>query len=108
MAEAARTIGGLHVEDHVVVLTRSGSEGHVIQVQSVSRFPSDNMVRARGVAAHTHSTYKFPFGVIEREPAPEDHRASDRFADERIVCLTEIFRLPRKYRVGVGRCRHID
>src|SRR3954469_21905535 len=108
MSETAGTLVALHVEDHVVVLPGGNPHGNVIQVERMPRLPRDYMVCASGISADAEPTNDLALSVVERQAAAEDDRASDSFADERIVRLTVILRLPCKDGVRIGRRRHVD
>src|SRR3954471_9162685 len=108
MSETAGTLVALHVEDHVVVLPGGNPHGNVIQVERMPRLPRDHMVGASSVAADAEPTNDLALSVVERQAAAEDDRASDSFADERIVSLTVILRLSCEDGVRIRRRRHVD
>src|SRR3954468_12705120 len=108
MSETAGTLVALHVEDHVVVLPGGNPHGNVIQVERMPRLPRDHMVGASSVAADAEPTNDLALSVVERQAAAEDDRASDSFADERIVGLTIVFRLSCEDGIRIRGSRHVD
>src|ERR1041385_3121086 len=101
MTKAAGAHAVLDVKNHVVIVIGRGSHRHHIKPEVVSYFPSNNVVRAGGIAAHSQAADDLPFAVVQGKPSAKYHDTADRFADHRIVLLAKCIRVSKgSLRIG--------
>ena len=85
MTKSAGTFSILIIENHVVVMCRTGSHGHVVKGQFVTYLPGDDVIGTGCVAAESETANDLSSGVIEGQAATKNDHSSNWLADHRIV-----------------------
>src|SRR5690242_2007439 len=77
MTETAAAHAILNVEDKIIALPRREAHRHGIEMKRVSRFPSDHMIGAGSIAAHSQRADELAPRVVERQPSAKNNRATN-------------------------------
>ena len=101
MPESARAAIVLPVQDHVVVVIRTGSHRDRIKLEIVANLPSNDVIRTRRISAQAKSSDDFASAAVQRKTASEDDDSSDHLADHRVIRRAKAGRVA-EYGLGIG------
>lgn len=72
----------------VVGAACANSRWNIVQIQGVANLPGDDVVRDRGIPAHSDRSHQNSAGVVEGQTTPKDVHSAGFFSNHRVIVLT--------------------